>query len=231
MNDFLTRLAQRSMGEAPLIAPRLPSLFAPAEESSTGNSADMMAVADPAQNATPASLPIQPCTTARVDPPAGKPRTSVYPPQRPLPPEASPTVHTDSAPPRVEAMLVPVVETTPENSRMPPPLLAPVAPRPAASLKPPIASRKQDMPAAAPEPWLPLLPQRKAESVAPFPVAADTPKPGDVGTPDAPTVHITIGRVEVRANIAPPPATQRPRPASQPTLSLGDYLKRGTGAS
>ena len=45
MSDFLARLAQRSMGAAPLIAPRLPSLFAPVDESPTGNVASSVPIA------------------------------------------------------------------------------------------------------------------------------------------------------------------------------------------
>jgi hypothetical protein len=44
-----------------------------------------------------------------------------------------------------------------------------------------------------------------------------------------PAVHITIGRVEVRANMPLPPPSPRPRPDHKPALSLGDYLKRRGG--
>jgi len=45
----------------------------------------------------------------------------------------------------------------------------------------------------------------------------------------APTVHISIGRIEVRAHIAPSPQAPRPRAERPPTRSLADYLKRGGG--
>jgi hypothetical protein len=48
----------------------------------------------------------------------------------------------------------------------------------------------------------------------------------------APTVRVTIGRIEVRA--VPPPAPPEPRPAprsAEPALSLDDYLKLRRGAA
>ena len=47
----------------------------------------------------------------------------------------------------------------------------------------------------------------------------------------APSVQVTIGRVEIRA-VMPPPPEQPPAPASSsPKLSLDEYLKRNAGAS
>ncbi|MBO0859244.1 MAG: hypothetical protein J2P21_12340 [Chloracidobacterium sp.] len=43
--------------------------------------------------------------------------------------------------------------------------------------------------------------------------------------PPAPTVHVTIGRVEVRATQLTPQSSPKPRP-SRPTMSLDDYLRR-----
>jgi hypothetical protein len=45
--------------------------------------------------------------------------------------------------------------------------------------------------------------------------------------PSAPTIHVTIGRIEVRAIVPPaPPAPRPPAPRSAPTTSLHDYLKQ-----
>lgn len=227
MSDFLTRLAQRSMGAAPLIAPRLPSLFAPVEESPNSNAADTTAVTDAAQSATLAPPSLQSRTIGRADSATDELRA----PQRSTATEAVLAARIASTSPRVEATLIPLVKATQAHAQPTPPLLTPDAPQPAAPLKPPTAARTQDKTAAAPEPFLPLLPQRTAESAGPFAASAAPPVGVDIGTPPAPTVHITIGRVEVRANIAAPPAAPRPRTASQPALSLGDYLKRGAGAS
>ena len=44
-----------------------------------------------------------------------------------------------------------------------------------------------------------------------------------------PTIHISIGRIEVRA-VTPPTASIRPKPRrAEPTLSLEDYLKHSRG--
>jgi hypothetical protein len=44
--------------------------------------------------------------------------------------------------------------------------------------------------------------------------------------PASPTIHVTIGRIEVRATSGPPAPRQRPAPA---VMSLDDYLKRREG--
>jgi hypothetical protein len=46
---------------------------------------------------------------------------------------------------------------------------------------------------------------------------------------DAPAIHVTIGRVEVRAITAPGPP-RSPAPPAAPKISLDDYLKRRNGA-
>jgi hypothetical protein len=59
--------------------------------------------------------------------------------------------------------------------------------------------------------------------------AGGSPHPTPPTPEPAPTVKVTIGRVEVRA-ITPAPPTSRPKPAKTgPTLSLDDYLKRRSG--
>jgi hypothetical protein len=54
----------------------------------------------------------------------------------------------------------------------------------------------------------------------------------NIGKPDyaaespAPTVHVTIGRIEVRATPAPP--APAPKPRSTPAMTLEEYLQRRT---
>ena len=67
-------------------------------------------------------------------------------------------------------------------------------------------------PAAAIEPARPT----RGGDEAPAPEAA----------PAAPVIQVTIGRVEVRAVMAPP---SPPRPAPRPRLSLDDYLRQSRG--
>jgi len=229
MSDFLTRMAQRSIGAAPLIAPHLPSLFAPVEESPIGNVSDTTVVTN-TQSGTQADPALQSRATGRIDSVTDVMRASVSPTKYSTTTEAMPETRIAPDPAQVESTLIPLVKAAPANFQTIAPLLAPDSPQAAALLVSPTAVHKQRKAAAATQP---LLPQRRIESAAHFAVSADTPAAADTTTPAPPTVHITIGRVEVRANIAAaaPPAAPRPRPTSQPALSLSDYLKRGAGAS
>jgi hypothetical protein len=47
--------------------------------------------------------------------------------------------------------------------------------------------------------------------------------------PDAPTIHVTIGRVEIRASVAAP-VSRKPQ-ARPPAMSLEEYLKQRKGAT
>ncbi len=76
------------------------------------------------------------------------------------------------------------------------------------------------------------------QSIAAHP--ALTPRPADSKAPPAtglaanassePSIRVTIGRVEVRAVFPPPPVNRTPPQRSRPTMSLDEYLKRGSGA-
>jgi phage tail sheath protein FI len=54
------------------------------------------------------------------------------------------------------------------------------------------------------------------------------PMSPDQHTSPPPVIHVTIGRVDVRA-ILPAPQTRRTSPQPAPRLSLEDYLKRRNG--
>lgn len=238
MSDFLTRLAQRSIGAAQLIAPRLPSMFAPAEE--PNNNASSMANVIAAPRHTPlASLPMQSRTTAHTDSISPDARTAIHSHRSPAPEPTSapePATRNDASQPRTATKSIPLVERAMQaNIQAAPPLASADAPASIAPLEAPATTRKPNAPADAPEPWQPLLPQRAAKSATPFSAAPDIHHDASAeanhATPPAPTVHITIGRVEVKANVATPPAAPRPRVESKPALSLNDYLKRGANAS
>jgi hypothetical protein len=87
--------------------------------------------------------------------------------------------------------------------------------------------------AAAGRPSGGAFPESSRASVEPglpVPVAAQTRRArrgasatGDTSSP-VPTVHVTIGRVEVRAVVAQG-AVQRPQPERRPTLTLAEYLQ------
>lgn len=118
------------------------------------------------------------------------------------------------------------------------PLVAPpVAPAPAAiptvasAVIPPAAS-KTTPPTVAP----PTAEQVRAHPVTrarPRPAAAEPPRPPKVRRrpePAEPDVHISIGRVEIKAVPAPAPATPpRPGRSRLPVLGLDEYLKERAG--
>jgi hypothetical protein len=56
-----------------------------------------------------------------------------------------------------------------------------------------------------------------------------TPQP-DAGPPSEPVIRVTIGRVEVRAVFPEQPAKHSAPPRFRPSVTLDDYLNRGSGA-
>ena len=63
-----------------------------------------------------------------------------------------------------------------------------------------------------------VVPRQSAEQAEPL-------KALPPASPAAPTIRVTIGRIEVRA--VSPPAPAEPRSAAAPALSLEEYLRRG----
>jgi hypothetical protein len=109
----------------------------------------------------------------------------------------------------------------------PRPELAPVEDR----LKPPLEPRRPETQPAAParvvvQPQVVVAPPA---SQAPLDLAAP-PRLGRQEPPLAPTIQVTIGRIEVRATPAPAAApASKPKPA--PVPSLDDYLRQRNGGS
>jgi hypothetical protein len=69
-------------------------------------------------------------------------------------------------------------------------------------------------------------PQITSYREAPEPVSIEHAVAADAG----PTIRVSIGRVEVRAIMPPPPSAPRTKPARRgPTLSLDGYLQRRNG--
>lgn len=83
-----------------------------------------------------------------------------------------------------------------------------------------IAGNEPLTPAIQPRPVSPAQPRINPASPSAF---GEPSNPRARGA-EAPTIQVTIGRIEVRAT--PPPApVPKPRPAS-PTMSLDDYLRQ-----
>jgi hypothetical protein len=100
----------------------------------------------------------------------------------------------------------------------------PAVPRPA-----PVLEKQRPAVIATPARPLPQ-PQRPATPAAPHRASAVRTTPAPVAASPEPAIHVTIGRIELRAAAppqAPRPVASRPRP---PRLNLGAYLKeRGGG--
>jgi hypothetical protein len=208
VSDFLSRLAARAAGQAPLAQPRVPTRFEDPGEAA--EPLDVVAGRAPSEPAADVAAAVSPVTP---------------PPRPPLPPAAAPGApHVAEAPARtpMPAPPAPLVEdhavTEPLGAAQP--ARERVASEPPAAVPPsPAAAPPAVAVTAAGRP-------RNPGAVAPSPAG-----PADIAAPppEPPPVRIHIGRLEVRANLEPVPATkpERRRP-SEPELSLTDYL-RGAG--
>lgn len=216
MSDFFTRVAQRTLGLAPLVSPRRLA----------GWSASEPTTAPPPVALTPRQVaePLPPDRRVIVSPVTpdsgdGITRSAVDPNSAP----ALPALPTGDD----------VGRSTRHGRRAAMAELPTVSPTKRADAFDAQADGQRGSPTrvsatavahphwSAPQPLLPPL--------AP-PVVQFAPPPGLPVTqrsePASPTLHITIGRVEVRATAPPAVPTRAPREAA-PQQSLADYLKRG----
>lgn len=175
-------------------------------------------VAGPDGQPQPEPVRADPVAVPALDPPqvptAAAPSPVASPTDRPLPPTAPPVV--DRA------------EPAPVTTTAAPPLRDAAPPQPARLPEPAVTARAQ----ADPVPATPV-----PASPVPAPADPDRTAPRQPPAPDV--VQVTIGRIEVRATIAPPrPAAPAPPPApvrstdrpDEQVLSLADYLHGKRGA-
>jgi hypothetical protein len=138
---------------------------------------------------------------------------------QPTPPDAHPAGRTErparSAPaPRVGT---PAFEDRPTATSMP---AGPPAPTPQSAV--PLVTPGRGAEPAAPAPFEPA----PAAPLSPAILAQRAAHPGE----DNQVVHVTIGRIDVVANVAPAPAAARtPKPRSG-TVALADYLRGDNGS-
>ena len=230
MTDFLSRVAARAVGRAPVAAPRLPALFeepgapdaeaglevveeefvAPAGTALRGDDAR-------AASGVAAASPLERDVRGRaleVNEPALRPGA--------LPAAAPGSAETGTCPVEPVAAPVTVLEhAAPERDQ-------------GAVAEPVVAARERPEsrpPAPAHSSAVPL----RASAVAAVP-AARAPEPGATpaaspavaAPPEQTTVQVRIGRLEVRANLQEtkrPEGPRRERAAAPPSLSLSDYLR------
>ena len=209
MADLLHRLAARTLGQAPTLTPRVPTRYEPASGPS---------IVD-----TEVTAPGRSASTVDVEPAVGPPATGVGR-QPPRLGQEPPVTDPAAVPARRPAAVPEEVRPRPEGPHLVTPDLVTVvhaaAPAPAAPATafPAGRSRVGSAPAAP----LPPLP----------PPAPASPRRGARATP--PDVHITIGRIEVRAEPVPAPAAAaRPQPTQLPpepaVLTLSAYLRGDDG--
>jgi len=243
MSDFLDRLAARAIGSETTLAPRLPSLFEPLQRvpimplADAGEAPPGQREAAPAMHAvpveaptsaTPASTSAQPAA-ARVAPiERVVAATSASAAASAAPHASAPsTVGERAFTPAVDRPAAPSVSARPAMPAPPLPVQprqTRVAPdRPETARTP--ASNGALLPAPAPVFAAPrTAPVRSERTVAARAAAARTEGKADAAS--EPVVHVSIGRLEVRA--APVAAAARRREGPQPG-SLDDYLRQRGG--
>jgi hypothetical protein len=254
MSDFLTRMAQLSRGEAPVVAPRLPSLFAPTMDVGLTETAivntQQQGKINPATD-TPETTATAVSDVAGHSEPRQSTPTIAQPATAPLHresitsrpeitehrSESTFTLQNDDpiAPATVSASNK--TANTATTGRDPQPL-APL-PEKVQTLLPTNIEVALDAPAESndqpgttvAQSSLPLVRDYKSQQTAPQQFFSELPNT-EPAAEQQPTVHINIGRIEVRAQTAAPAAPARPaRPKPQRNLTLNDYLKRNGGRS
>jgi hypothetical protein len=200
MADFLSRLAERSLGRAPLARPVVAPLFATGPELGAegeapddGASAAAAAVPSTAPDAGPTTLPPAPLGRELVSaaPATGTARTV----------EARSPAEPDARTPGS------VERARPEGTR---PRTADPGPMGTPAVLPATPAR---------------VDLRDPEPARPRPQVAS---PAHETEPSAPVVRVFIGRIDVRA-VVPPPVPARPAPSrTEDRLSLGEYLRGQT---
>jgi hypothetical protein len=224
MADFLSRLAERTLGSAEVVRPRIAPLFAagvgpPLEESPERSVTD---VEPQRQWPTPLVEPVLIDGPRRAASETSSAAPGGVPDERA---EASNEKATEE-PGRVLSVRVsPRPAAAPSDVVMPP--REAVAARAVRQVDPPLLlPRRHTLPdrsASTGAPRVSAPPAAFGTSEVP---SAEGPPPGVRAPLLAPTVRVTVGRVEVRAVFAAP-ETPRPAPeAPRPSLNLDEYLKQ-----
>ncbi|WP_410670168.1 hypothetical protein [Amycolatopsis sp. cmx-4-68] len=251
MTDFVHRLLGRPGPAAPPIRPVIASLFEPRRARAAVDAAlplgevtdspqATFAVPPAAAAAAPVVAPspsvprLTPALPAREpEPPAPRKDGTPVAPEQPEPREEGPLAA--DAPASAHPVTVEVV--LPEPARLPAEPARTSPERPAKTRRGGRAATP-DMPSpSAPTPFPAEAGPVRAHPVRPVPAAArepaDVPKPPRPASRRAPaaepTVHISIGRVEVKAAPQPAPPPARAESPRRPAVSLDDYLRNRAG--
>lgn len=231
MSDFLTRLVERSRDVQLTTQPRIPSFYAPepvsATDSNSTASAPRLEPSDPPQLVELDSSNIQTALRRNEDVSAsvvasgnalGEVQARAHPPRHEVVPE-SPTSNrppTASLPTKNEQQsiesktaLEPLAEPVTAVERRAPDFSVSGKATPHAKVSPTLLTIRPRLQVPSHQAEPPLTEQRSS--------------------PAAPTIRVTIGRVEVRAVMPAQPAPRPARHKPSPSLSLEDYLKQRDG--
>ena len=242
MSDFLDRLAARAIGSGPMLAPRLPSLFESLQRASvtpavdTGEAASRQREAAPAvtvtPTATPARAPQAPVTALAAGPPVAP--TAVGPvtvPRLPHVAASAPGSLARPAPiaaptpsPAIECAVGPPTQTRTEAVFAPlpaPPRQTRIAAQSMQTMRSPPTNGAL-LPASTPVFGAAAAPARSSHAAMRNSAAQADPAHAS----GEPVVHVSIGRLEIRA--APSATPVRRRDGPQPS-SLDDYLRQRGG--
>jgi hypothetical protein len=254
--DFLSGLLDRAQGRAPVVERRRPALFEPPRPASGDSLVEASLEAAPAYSEPHATAYARDLTAPppAPRPPVPTGTTLSAPPVQPAPlvepvPARQPAIPAHPAPPahqpRPQESLITrtIHETTVARepaqpavqvriAQPPPAPVPPVAPVRATATAPvpgqpsPRPDSPAPAPAIQPRPPAPrVATQNPARPPAPSQIArASIQRPG---SPE-PTIHVTIGRIEVRAMPPAVPASRSPRP-NGPKLTLDSYLRARNG--
>jgi len=219
MTGFLGRMAARASGREPGITPRVPSRFEGADRAepvaADGSSTEVAATSP---------VPVRPAAAPpRAEAVSGPPTEAAH---RDPPPVMSPEGTAAAALPAPAPVRA---EAPPASPPADPPSVEDVGPPRTRPREAPPKATSQ--PRSAPD----LLVVPAAPAAALSSAAALVPAPGPVTADASPrepdVVHVSIGRVDVRATVAPPhrpaPPEQARPPVRSPSerLSLHDYLR------
>ncbi len=224
MSDFLSRVAARAVGEAPVARPRLPALFERPEAAEVS-----LEVVDEEVIAPAASAPALSDAPAEVRGAVSASTLDESDPRRtqdvlPPPPLAAEPPVVDAAPEQPQ-----VVRRTRPESVTPPALPIIDAERDERAREGGFDLATDSEPAGASEAAVRTAPAVGVPATPAVPKAAPAAAAAEiVARPrdEQPAVRVHIGRLEVRANLQPAPA-QPPRreDARSEGLSLADYLR------
>lgn len=224
MADFLTRLVERSYGAASPVQPLIASIYAPGPMAMAQVDDEQVTEleAPPDDNQTSSSRTVDASPSLALQAKAVSPS----PPNRVVASRAN-----SESIPVVARRVVTEQEAESRSADATPLQQSPGVPSPRRLAETP---RRQESPAVGSD----------ARTVAEAVSARPTSQPPIVLRPQlrtlieqteqqgneikedraAPTIRVTIGRIDVRAVFAPPPPAQRARPPA-PALSLDDYLR------